>query len=47
MINVEKYWENPAVLHVNCLEPHAFFVPFSDVESATGGISAPSDRVSP
>ncbi len=45
MINVEKYWENPAVLHVNCLEPHAFFVPFSDVLAATGGVSAHSDRV--
>ncbi len=45
MINVEKYWENPAVLHVNCLEPHAFFVPYTDLKTATGGISAPSDRV--
>lgn len=45
MIKMEKYWENPAVLHVNCLEPHAFFVPHTRAETALGGVDARSERV--
>ena len=45
MIKMEKYWENPAVLHVNCLEPHAYFVPYGHVDSAMGGVDAKSERV--
>lgn len=45
MINVEKYWENPNVLHVNCIEPHAYFVPYGTKKAALKGIDEKSDRV--
>lgn len=45
MIQIPRYWEDPAVLHVNCLEPHAFFVPYGSRESALGGVEATSGRV--
>lgn len=31
---VEKYWENPHVLHVNCIKPHAYFIPYDNVHKA-------------
>ncbi len=30
MYFVEKYWENPEVLHVNCEKPHAYFIPYEN-----------------
>ncbi len=34
MIQLEKYYENPQVLHIGCEEPRAYFIPFSNDESA-------------
>lgn len=30
MFFVEKYWENTEVLHVNCEEPRAYFIPYEN-----------------
>ena len=38
MINIEKYWENPDILHVNCLKPRAYFIPYESKEKAELGI---------
>jgi len=37
MIKIEKYWEDPQSLHINCEKPHAYFIPFADKEGADGG----------
>lgn len=47
MLKVPHYWEDPSVLHVNCLDPHAFFVPFEDADAACGGVEARSNRLTP
>ena len=31
---VDKYWEDPDILHVNTLKPRAYYMPYSDKESA-------------
>jgi len=38
MFIVEKYWENPDVLHVNCEEPRAYFIPFENEAKAEKGL---------
>lgn len=38
MFFVEKYWENPEVLHVNCENPHAYFIPYENEEKAGKGL---------
>lgn len=38
MLFVEKYWENPQVLHVNCEDPHAYFIPYENDDKAKQGI---------
>ncbi len=38
MFFVEKHWENPQVLHVNCEKPHAYFIPYENQEKAHKGI---------
>jgi len=38
MFFIEKYWENPSRLHVNCEKPHAYFIPFEDQCKAQKGI---------
>ncbi len=43
-MRLEKYYENPAVLHVNCEENRAYYIPFSDEETALGRIRERSDR---
>jgi beta-galactosidase len=43
MFFVEKYWENPHVLHVNCEEPHAYFIPYESEGSAEKGIRGNSE----
>ncbi len=30
MIQLEKYYENPHILHINCEEPRAYFIPFDN-----------------
>lgn len=44
MINIEKYWENPDILHVNCLKPRAYFIPYESKEKAELGIRGESAR---
>lgn len=38
MFFVEKYWENPQVLHVNTEKPHAYFIPYESEDKAKKGI---------
>lgn len=42
MFLVEKYWENPQVLHVNCEKPHAYFVPYENESKALKGVRGSS-----
>lgn len=35
---IEKYWENPDMLHVNTLESRAYFIPYADEVSAMENI---------
>lgn len=34
MILLEKYYENPEILHIGCEEPRAYFIPFENEEKA-------------
>jgi beta-galactosidase len=34
LINIEKYWENPGVLHINREKPRAYYIPYQDEASA-------------
>ena len=35
MFFVEKLWENPQILHVNCENPHSYFIPYeNDLKAA-------------
>jgi len=35
--NVEKYWEDPHKLHINCENPHSYFIPFeNEIRAKTG-----------
>ena len=43
MFFVEKYWENPEVLHVNCEKPHAYFIPYDNDKKAGKGIRGTSE----
>ncbi|AUS98598.1 glycoside hydrolase family 2 [Clostridium thermosuccinogenes] len=38
MLCVDKYWENPDILHVNCEKPHAYFIPYENEAKAKKGI---------
>jgi len=42
MFFVEKYWENPDVLHVNCEKPRAYFIPYENELKAEKGIRGKS-----
>jgi beta-galactosidase len=35
---VKKYWENPEILHLNCEQPHAYFIPYESEFKAQKGI---------
>ncbi len=37
MINVEKYWEDPGILHVNREKPRAYYIPYSKEAEAFSG----------
>lgn len=39
---VEKYWENPNTLHVNCKNPRSYFVPYEKDSKACQGIRGTS-----
>lgn len=43
-MRIDKFYENPAVLHVNCCENRAYYIPYSDEETALGGVREDSDR---
>lgn len=43
MLPVKKYWENPAVLHVNCEKPRAYFIPYESYNNALKGVRGTSD----
>lgn len=34
MLNVQKYWEDLNVMHVNRLKPRAYYIPYADAEAA-------------
>lgn len=34
----EKNWENPNILHINCEEPHSYFIPYENELKAYKGI---------
>lgn len=36
MIQLEKYYENPQILHIGCEEPRAYFIPFDNDNDADG-----------
>ncbi len=38
MFKWEKYWENPKILHVNCENPRAYFIPYESADKAEDGI---------
>lgn len=42
MYFVEKYWENPEILHVNCEKPRAYFIPYENEYKAGKGIRGSS-----
>jgi len=42
MFFVEKFWENPEILHVNCEKPRAYFIPFENEEKAKENIRGTS-----
>jgi len=39
---VEKFWEDPKTLHVNCLAPRAYFIPYESEACAKRGIRGAS-----
>jgi len=42
LLPVKKYWENPAVLHVNCEKPRAYFIPYESYNNAVKGVRGTS-----
>lgn len=42
MLFVEKYWENPDVLHINCENPHSYFIPYETESKARKGVRGSS-----
>ena len=42
MLKIEKYWEDPSCLHVQCEKPHAYFIPFESEEKAGKAIRGTS-----
>lgn len=43
-MKLEKYYENPGILHPGCEPPHAYFIPFSDKQAALTLPREKSDR---
>lgn len=42
MLPIQKHWENPSVLHVNCEEPRSYFIPFESYNNARKGVRGTS-----
>ena len=42
MLPVKKYWEDPAILHVNCEKPRAYFIPYETYNNAVKGVRGTS-----
>ena len=40
---IEKYWENPHVLHIGCEKPRAYFIPYEDELKAHKGLRGESE----
>jgi beta-galactosidase len=38
MLSITKYWEDPSSLHINCEQPHAYFIPYESEEKAESGV---------
>ncbi|MCL2088978.1 MAG: glycoside hydrolase family 2, partial [Oscillospiraceae bacterium] len=45
MKTITKYWEDPSQLHINCEDPRAYFIPYSDELSAETGNRQTSSRM--
>lgn len=43
LLFVEKYWENPKILHVNCEKPRAYFIPYESYRNALKGVRGTSE----
>ncbi len=41
---MEKYYENPAILHVGTMDNRAYYIPFASREAALEGDGAQSER---
>lgn len=42
MLLVEKYWENPEILHINCEKPRAYFIPYESESVAVASFRGDS-----
>ncbi len=42
MLPVQKHWENPSVLHVNCEEPRSYYIPYESYTNALKGVRGTS-----
>lgn len=42
MFFVEKYWENPEILHINCEKPRSYFIPYENESVAGTGLRGDS-----
>jgi len=42
MVSVQKYWENPHMLHINCEPSRAYFVPYDDEHTARQNVRGES-----
>lgn len=43
-MKIDRYYENPNVLHLGCEPPRSYYIPFSDKEAAVNGCREESDR---
>lgn len=43
-MKIERYFENPEKLHIGCEENRAYYIPYSDIETALSGEREKSDR---
>ncbi|HWT76057.1 MAG TPA: glycoside hydrolase family 2 TIM barrel-domain containing protein, partial [Mobilitalea sp.] len=43
MIKLEKYWQDPAKLHINCEKPHAYYIPYDCEKKAEKGVRGASN----
>lgn len=41
-MTLDRNWENPEILHINCEKPHAYFIPYDNMLKAQKGIRGSS-----